>query len=206
MSYTFDRKRWNKPVKQPRTHQPERFKWTDPYDQKEYMAGGILLFDAVGFWCVREAKGLSDMGGRYHFEDNNIFGCIAKELREESFGTLEVLASQIESIVMKTRMSVSDIHPGSSRVVDLPHYFCLFCNICEYDLGLKFDPELFLVKRQETISQNKSVDPVHYTSLELVYVKFADIDTTTWTANGHLIGDRLKRLLLVSKIVPQTSS
>src|SRR5271155_5670271 len=73
--------------------------WNDPVTGRHFSAGGILLYDAQGFYLVGETSNsgivYSDIGGRYMPEDGNIWAAIRRELYEETYGVCDLLANEV---------------------------------------------------------------------------------------------------------------
>lgn len=64
--------------------------WTDPLTKKSYHAGGILFYNQDGFYAVKDVNRqmcieYNDFGGKFVYEDMNIYGTIARELCEKSY-------------------------------------------------------------------------------------------------------------------------
>lgn len=82
----------------PRTKR-QRCGWYDSVLKKRFTAGGILFYDEEGIYVVDEARGYSDFGGRYAYEDGSIWATIRRELYEETFGGCDLLVKDIEDMV-----------------------------------------------------------------------------------------------------------
>lgn len=154
---------------------PTKIKWVDEKGRNLY-AGGIIFTDRVkdedGIWTIIEsdASGLvhTDIGGRYDFNDGDIYATIARELREELYNCLEIPYSKIRDL------------PDSARVYTFGHqkqpvYLCMV--VSAEEMGVKdILPNIDIQKaRSEIVAHNPDVPEFWYRTIDLVFLPFRAI-------------------------------
>jgi len=175
---------------------PKYYGWDGKYTLS---AGGLIPYDADGFWCVVEQNSanpadtkLTDVGGKYRFEDMDIDGCIAREWNEETYGIAELRRADVQKIRKSPLTQSAYIMTNNG---ERPTYLCLFVAVVDFgDLDEDTNEELF--KRQVTaerftearnyaIKVNDRVPAHEYKTLQLRYIRFDQIDesrkTETWS-------------------------
>ena len=154
-----------------------KFRWHDPSTGYQLAAGGILFYDSNGIWIIGEISPssqikYSDIGGKYTFEDGNIYSTISRELCEETYHTCELSTTEIEYLAEKEDKVYINGHLG------LPSYMCLLVNMEKYK-KIKFNPQMFLNSRNQIIQQNPTVPKFYYSSCMLKYLKYSEITRNT---------------------------
>lgn len=151
-----------------------KFRWHDGKG-RQLTAGGLLPYDGEGIWLVGEMDrngsiAWTDLGGRYEFEDGDIFKTIAREVGEELYHSSELLRRDI----LYFSKRYSPIYVNGHRKI--PVYVCYPVPISELSKrGFILDPELFEERRQEVLKSNPMVPPSYYPSVELKYFSYAEI-------------------------------
>lgn len=188
-------------------HKPGKYMWKDPSTGYGLTAGGILFYDCNGVWVVGERKNgeiiYSDIGGRYTFEDTNIYACVARELAEETYLTCQLLPSQVERMSRTFDTVYLNGHDGR------PVYMCILVPIhvenghvyiCDKDkqfhIGtLNLNPDAFDTARRRVISENPDAKS-KYISEKLVCISFRDLKNPQ---NKKKFSQRLEKVLRLWK-------
>ena len=191
ISSTIKDKRYSN-FRKHRPLQPKKFTWRDPKTGHSFAAGGILFYDDEGVWTVGEMeKGevvYTDIGGKYTFEDGNIYATISRELREETYGVCEIFAKDIEELCQ----TYPPVYINGNHAV--PVYLCLVLPIPEQTQKLTLlhapkrpvpvqapepklervdlDPLLFEQERQKTLRDNPFVPEDFYRTMSLTKIPF----------------------------------
>lgn len=183
------------PPSQTKKNSPrKKFKWHDSSSGNTLTAGGILFYDDDGIWVVgeKDKNGIvySDIGGRYNYEDGNIWTSIARELREETYGICEMFASEIVELSKKFPPVYVNGHENK------PTYVCLVVPIPAMKLETRqhfsLDSSLFDAQRLKTLSENPDV-PVDYYPCLLTKLSYEEIKNPAFR-----LSYRLKRVLRFS--------
>lgn len=175
----------------------KKFRWHDPYG-RQLTAGGILPYDDNGMWAIVEKKKsnleLSDMGGKYHFEDGDIYFTIAREFCEELYHSVDVTRKNILDLTEKGEFCYI---LGYNAI---PVYGVLVIHTDELEkLGIRLCPELFSLQRKKIIAQNPHVPDEYYSSVELKHIPFADLKEY-YEKKPCYISNRLSRIIKNSLI------
>ena len=214
MSYIMDspQKRQN-PEKRRSTYQKKgkKFRWHDGHGRK-LTAGGLMPYDDKGVWLVAE-RGKSDqivwtdLGGRYMFEDCDIYKTIAREVGEELYHSAELLRRDVFSLAQKYTAVYVNGHRG------LPVYVCYPVPLFELEkVGFSLNPEQFDKNRSEALQSNPSVPEDYYVTVGLGYFTYEQINSLlkgkSWPKLSYRIRRILKEFLLSEKtknqpLVPQ---
>jgi hypothetical protein len=179
----------------PRTPR-KKFKWCDSTSGNLLTAGGILFYDEEGIWVIgeKDKNGIvySDIGGRYTYEDGNIWATIARELREETYGVCEMFAGEIEVLSEKYPPVYINGHENK------PTYACLVVPTSTLDLEKRthfsLDPKLFDSRRLKTLSENPDVSQDYYPFI-LTKLTYDEIRDCTCR-----LSYRLKRIIRFSPV------
>jgi hypothetical protein len=143
-----------------------KFRWRCP-DGNEYAAGGIVFYDEEGLWVVAEVSRMgleyTDIGGKYVFEDCNVWEAIRRELYEETYGTIDVTTSTIRA-ASETSVKMMD---GKGN----PHYICIVAPTSILGTQLP-DPDAFDVARMQVLKENPHVAITQYKQVKLVKLPF----------------------------------
>lgn len=203
----FDNKKNNSEKRSTRPHlEPKFYGWDGTHTLS---AGGLIPYDSNGFWCVVEQNNedptntkLTDVGGKYRFEDIDIDGCIAREWNEETYYIAELRRRDVQNLRQKQRTKSSYIMTDRG---DRPTYLCLFVHIDDLneitgttETQPLSNPLVFENARKSALSLNKRVPHYFYKTLELKYIKFDQIDELHKTSDIKW-GFRLNKLITVLK-------
>lgn len=180
---------FNRKYQQP---QNKKYRWHDPQG-RQLTAGGILPYDENGVWVILEKKKdnleLSDMGGKYHFEDGDIFCTMAREFCEELYHSVCITRKNVIDFLKKGDMYYI---LGYNAV---PVYAVLLIHVDELEkIDVKLSPELFLERRKKIIEQNPYVPEEYYSSVELKYVKYSELKEY-YEKKQYYISNRLSRII-----------
>ena len=155
-----------------KTKSSRKFRWHDGQG-RQLTAGGMLPYDANGVWLIgerdRESNDIkwTDMGGKYEFEDGDIFKTIAREVGEELYHSSELLRSDILYFSKKYPPIYVKGHQK------IPVYVCYPIPTSELmRRGFFLDPILFLENRQNVLLSNPTVPIYYYPSVKLDYFSF----------------------------------
>jgi len=168
----------------------KKYRWFDGKG-RQLTAGGILPYDDEGIWVIgeRDKSGLiyTDAGGKYQFEDGDVFKTIARELGEETYHTCEMTRSQVLDLYNTYQPVYVNGHKNR------PVYICLVVPTTALP-SLEFDETALSAKfekaRQEVLKGNPMVPPDHYRSAVIQRLTFKRIG-----AGEYRLSYRLKRVL-----------
>jgi hypothetical protein len=178
----------------------KKFRYHDD-NNRQLTAGGIIFIDDNGIWCIKEKeKGnivCTDIGGKYTFEDCDIYTTISRELREETYNCCEISHKDILELSKICEKVYINGHTGR------PVYLCLIVPIDKVNIDFKNVP--FQINRQQTLLRNPTVPEEYYSSLDLVYVPFDKITFHKTTLHQDIKKDvqlsyRLRRILKCSSL------
>lgn len=176
------------PIYRGDTTPQRKFRWRDGKG-RQLTAGGLLPYDDNGIWAIGEKKtkdGIiewTDPGGKYKFEDCDIYNTIAREFSEELYYSANISRETILQI-KDTQVPVY-VNGHQSK----PVYICYIVHVDKLEeYGIKLDPELFLDYREKALISNPDVPPEYYSSVELKYIPFENIEEVT-------LSYRLRRIL-----------
>lgn len=158
----------------------------------EYMlsAGGIIPYDDSGFWCILEHDGkLTDIGGKYRFEDIDIDGCVAREWNEETYCIAELRRKDIKTLAKSPNTKVAYVWDNYNVNRTYKSYMIKIDEILHVTGESEFTSEMFTNARNNAISLNERVPEQMYKSMELRYIPYSDVES-----NNHLFSFRLKHL------------
>lgn len=149
---------------------PRKFRWHSP-EGHQLTAGGIIPYDENGIWIIKEygRKGFewADMGGKYKFEDCDIYKTIAREFSEEVYHSSELTRAQMEFLCHLHHPIYVDNNRGQ------PVYVCYAVPTSTLSQhGVEMNPELFLFLRDEAVRTNPHVPIEYYSSVELRHVSY----------------------------------
>ena len=174
---------------------PKKYRWYDGHD-RQLTAGGLLPYDEKGVWLVGEqdtggSVGWTDMGGRYEFEDCDIYKTIAREVGEELYHSSELLRRDVVDFSKKYKPIYVNGHQG------LPVYICYPVHTRE--LAKKdfiLDPQLFQKNRRDALESNPSVPVNYYPTIELRYFSYCAINRALKKEKGSpILKFRIQRIL-----------
>jgi len=174
----------------------KKFRWHDPDTGYTLTAGGILFYDDQGVWVIgeKDKNGImyTDIGGRYAFEDGNIWVTIRRELYEETYGICEMLTRDVMALSKKFSPIYVNGHNGT------PVYACLTIPISEMNASIAngtftLDPVLFDIRRIQTIKENPDVPVDYYSPCILTKLTYGELSDPKYR-----LSYRLKRILKYS--------
>ncbi len=182
-----------------------RFWWKD---QKGLLhsGGGLLIYDDNGIWVISETKNqgskqeYTDIGGRYRFEDCDIYQTIAREFEEETYhtSTIELRRTKVIKLYDKYKFTyvygqISKKKSGVGR--GIPVYGCIVVPIKEFNIS-GFDNEYFMKERSLAIKSNPNVPENFYKSIEIRHITFREI----WSGKLNF-SHRLNKILLYNFVL-----
>ena len=155
-------------------YKKKKYKW---YDGKgRYLtAGGILPYDVKGIWVIGEQdkSGIityTDAGGKYQFEDGDIFKTIAREFGEETYHTCDVTRSQISDLANIYDPVYVNGHENK------PVYMCLVVPKMSLE-GVLFNDDLLKLARDRVLKENPFVPPNYYNSITIRRIPFDQLNS-----------------------------
>ena len=149
-------------------------RWIDK--DKILYAGGIIITDNVrgedGIWTIMEYDNNTlvhtDIGGRYEYNDGDVFATIVRELREELYNCAEVSYKTLKGLPSRSKVYIS----GKKKN---PIYLSII--VSAQDIGLKDVLSKINIKsaREEIIRHNPEISPFRYKTIDLKFISFKDI-------------------------------
>lgn len=192
----------------------KKFRWHDG-EGRELTAGGILPYDNEGIWVIGEKKKNGDLewtdaGGKYKFEDCNIYTTCAREFGEELYYSTSIPIELMSDIVSTHKPVYVNGHNNK------PVYICYVVHVDVLSsFGITLDPVKFLECRERAVSDNPHVPEDYYNSVCLQNMSFLDIAEKIYNSprqNIDSVSDlsyRLKKILkhgpLATKIFERQS-
>lgn len=177
----------------------EKPRWTEPDTGYSLTAGGILFYDDDGIWVIseREGKGVNytDIGGKYMFEDGDIYAAIKRELAEETYQTVELTYANMTELRRSNK--VARIYVKGH--LDVPVYLCLLVPIEVINVivpSFKLDPKEFTIRRNVVVQQNPTYSD-HYVAQNLHYISYNDVASLKMSYRLRLI---IKHSHLASRV------
>ena len=137
-------------------------------------AGGILFYDDKGIWVIKEYHKdiykISDPGGKYTFEDCNIYATIVREFNEETYYSFPFSYFDLINLIEKKKCKFIYVCLDNEKN---PTYLCILVNI--KDTNIIFD-ETFKTNRQKALENNPHIPNRYYSSFEFLRINFKDIN------------------------------
>lgn len=148
----------------------EKYRWNDGQG-RQLSAGGILPYDDDGIWVIGEkVKGeiiYTDIGGKYQYQDGDIYKTVAREFGEELYHSSNITREQVMEISKTSGPMYVNGHKN------IPVYICY---IVPYSfmktMGIVLNPTLFLEHRAEVVRGNPFVSQDKYDSVVLTHIPF----------------------------------
>lgn len=158
------------------TLRPEkkRFRWHDG-NGRQLTAGGILPYDDSGIWVVGEMKKNGDIeytdpGGKYKFEDCDIYTTCSREFGEELYQSSTISREAVINIASTHQ----PVYVNGHR--NCPVYICYVVHVDTLkNYGVDLSCSLFDAARQQTIISNPDVPKEYYNSVVLKHIIFSDL-------------------------------
>jgi len=164
----------------------KKFRYHDN-NGRQLTAAGIVFYDDTGIWCILEReKGrlvCSDIGGKYTFEDCDIYSTIARELREETYNCCELTHSQVVELSKTCECVYINGHTG------LPVYLCLMVPVNKINFDFQNIP--FIIQRNKALESNPMVPSEYYSSMDLIHVPFDKITLNKYHKKDEPFENRL---------------
>ena len=152
-----------------------KFMWEDG-DGRKLTAGGLVPYNDKGIWLVAErGKKMehvvwTDVGGRYMFEDCDIYKTIAREAGEELYHSSELLRQHVIQISKNNKPIYVNGHRG------LPVYIAYPVTTEELEkYGFVLDPRQFHKNRIQALKSNPYVPREYYVTIQLKFFTWNDI-------------------------------
>jgi hypothetical protein len=148
----------------------EKFRWSDGQG-RQLSAGGILPYDEDGIWVIGEKIKdeiiYTDIGGKYQYQDGDIYKTVAREFGEELYHSSNMSREQVIEISNTSGPMYVNGHEN------VPVYICYIVpyNIMQ-SMGIVLNPVLFLKHRAEVLRGNPGVSLDKYESVVLVHIHF----------------------------------
>jgi hypothetical protein len=112
----------------------------------------------------------TDPGGKYKFEDCDIYTTCSREFGEELYHSASISREAILAIAA----SHKPVYVNGHR--NRPVYICYAVHVNTLrKYGVVFSPERFLINRQRTILNNPDVPEDYYNSVRLQHIDFTDL-------------------------------
>jgi len=181
-----------------------KFKWKPSKDKEMTLtAGGLLPFDDRGIWVIGEYNKTNpkileytDFGGRYNFEDGDIFATIAREFNEETYHSSEITRKQ----VLKLSKLFENVYIDGYH--HKPVYICMIVPTTALRLlDISLDKDKFAERRAIVLNQNPDVPRKYYRPQELLYITYKDIQD-----DKYRLSNRLKCILEKSCVLGKLCS
>jgi len=148
----------------------EKFRWSDGQG-RQLSAGGILPYDEDGIWVIGEKIKdeiiYTDIGGKYQYQDGDIYKTVAREFGEELYHSSDMTREQVIEISNTSGPMYVNGHEN------VPVYICYIVpyNVMQ-SMGIALDPALFLKHRTDVLRGNPGVPREKYESVVLVHINF----------------------------------
>ncbi|HSA76270.1 MAG TPA: hypothetical protein VLE02_01875 [Nitrosarchaeum sp.] len=134
--------------------------------------GGLIIYDNIGIYCIKERKKdydvYNDVGGKYQFEDGDIFATIAREFAEETYYTCEITRKCVVELLEKEGVKQIYLNNPESH----PVYLCVIVPNILLAKDLRIDANKFKEARTKVLENNPTVPTSYYNSLEICHVPF----------------------------------
>lgn len=187
--------KWKEVTKKTPRKKKITFRWK-PNKTIAITAGGMLPYDHKGIWVVQERNKnnpelleYTDLGGRYNFDDGDIFATIAREFNEELYYSTEISRRNVCHIAHMTENVYINGHRGK------PVYLCVLAPVEVLEVaGVHLNPEFFNRRREMVLQQNPDVPKSFYRPLLLKYITFQTLSTSDVP-----LSNRLKSVINESK-------
>ena len=162
----------------------KNFKYKCFVDDKRLTAGGIFFYEEIngkkGLWLLKEDD-YTDFGGKYDYNDGDIYATISREFREEVLNTQEISYKDIKSIPANHHIYINgyDAHPV---------YLCVIVHIDRFNI--KLDSDLIRTEKQKVLKANPKVPRDWYKTEDVNFVYLDHIQR-----GGVIISRRLRSIL-----------
>jgi hypothetical protein len=177
-------------------HGRNRSRFLDP-DTEYLLAGaGILLLDKIsdelGFWVSTELDHegnlkYTDFGGKYDYNDGDIYATITREFREETYNTREIPFKVAKQIPKSQHVYICGWTPK-------PQYLCVILDVRGNKDYVDYVPDDDEIKeaRVKILKTNPNISPTFYKSIGTKFIPFSKIFGDEC---GSLLHLRLKEIL-----------
>ena len=186
----------------------KKFRWHDGQG-RQLTAGGLLPYDDEGIWVIGEKKTKggslewTDPGGKYKFEDCDIFTTVIREFSEELYHSTSI--SREDFLRIKDEHTPTYVNGHQNR----PVYICYIVHISKLnECGVSLNPDLFKKNREKVISENPDVPPEYYSSVELKHISYKEVEGAMqklFQKSSITLSYRLKRILRYGPLAEKLS-
>lgn len=181
--YKYRRKWYSIPWNQKKYN---KHKYHHP-DGKKLAAGGICFFEETtegkGLWLIEEydnygdKKIYTDFGGKYDYNDGDIFATISREFREESYNTVEITYQTIKD-------TPTDAHVYIDGYDGYPVYMCIVMHINCF--GIQFNSDKIKEAREKVVQANPYISEKWYKTRDVKFVLLKDLESGTCQPSNRL--------------------
>lgn len=196
-------------VSRKRKFAPKRYRWKGP--EGELAAGGILIIDTVegekGVWVLVEKSrrrgrendvDYIDFGGKYDYNDCNIYATISREFREEVYNTDEISVKTIKDLY-----HLSPSNRKATMRLCRGQYVCL---IVDRSLlpPLTLNSEKVRQARVDAIQTNPNIHDRMYRTEDLMFLPLKDATKEPHLSRiAYRLGYILKKCDLFYPFIPE---
>lgn len=177
-------------------------RWISPKG-KHVSGGGILVVNKIEgyFWFIGEKKYnkkdddkittiYTDIGGKYRWDDGDIYACIAREWNEETYHSSELTRSNIIELWKNEKKIYVNSKNSKNKSSS---YICLIIDEINLNKYTKIDSILFDINRSNIIKNNPSAPFYIFKSLCIKKVYFNDINTKKISGRLKIILEKYKK-------------
>lgn len=171
--------------------------WTHP-SGKKVAAGGIVFYDNEGMWLIKEKK-WTDPGGKFRFEDCDIYGTIAREFSEEVYYTWQLTKKDVEHFTKEFGLWLLTKEDDTTTFL---YYACIFVPVGAFELvtGEKFSTEKFNKVRDSLVEKNDWVPKHYYSTTCFEKIKYDQLDKLSKTFRlNKMVLPKFEKLELIKK-------
>lgn len=149
----------------------KKFRWHDGYG-RELTAGGLLPYDENGIWVIGEKNKngkveWTDPGGKYKYEDCDIYTTISREFSEELYYSTVLSRFAILNIAKTHGPIYVNGHENK------PVYICYPVNANILKIyGVNLSPNAFKYHREIAVNGNPNVPESYYNSIVLKHIPY----------------------------------
>jgi len=155
---------------------PGKWWWKD--DKGKFIAAaGILIFDDEGMWLVAEKSRkndggveYTDFGGKYDWNDGDIYATIPREFREECYNTDELSYSLIKRLVTSPSTEKKFVYRMNKG-----KYLCLIVHRSLLP-PLKLSDLEVKIARDRVIASNPFCHDSMYRTVGIKFIPFKEIE------------------------------
>lgn len=188
-----------------------KYKYFSP-DGAKLAAGGIFFYEEIngvkGIWLLKEKEEFSnyedesdekiiytDFGGKYDYNDGDIYATISREFREETYNNYEITYKKIKSLPDDCKISVEG-YDGK-----IPVYVCFACHISFVieNNGESFSSDKIKRSRIEVERTNPTIPKNWYRTIDISFLPLDNIRRGDYKLSNRITAV-LKNLLTQENI------